>query len=107
MPTRADDDGSRAARLELDVDVRQRQRMTQRNQIGRPLRGHDAGEPRGLQRVAFLDARAPNRADRRRAHPDRRRRRPPHARVSGFADDVDHAHAAAGVDVRERAAARG
>ena len=42
-------------RRQLDADVRQRQRMTERNQRGRLLGGHDAGEPRRLQRIALGD----------------------------------------------------
>ena len=41
------------------LDVGQRQRMAQRDQLRRALGGHDAGQPRGLQRIAFLDCPAP------------------------------------------------
>ena len=43
----------RRRQLEPDVDVRQRQRMTERNELGRPLGGHDPGEPCGRERIAL------------------------------------------------------
>ena len=41
------------ADLEPDVDDRERERMAERDQLGRPLRGHDPGDLRGRERVAL------------------------------------------------------
>ena len=37
----------------VNLDVRERKRVTQRDQFGCPLRGHDPCELRGRQRVAL------------------------------------------------------
>ena len=79
---------------DLDVDVRQRKRMAQRNQIGRALGGDDAGEARGLERIAFLHLPCANRAQRRGAHRDAPARHGL-ARGLGLVADIDHAHPAA------------
>ena len=63
-------------RLELDVGMRDRQRMAQRDQRRRLLRGHDAGQPRGLERIALLHragAHLPQRVGRHADAPSRDR----------------------------------
>ena len=75
--------------------------MAQRNQIGRALGGDDAGEPGGLQRIAFLDLSGANRPQRGGADGD-----PPardsFARCLGLVADIDHPDPAAFVDMGKR-----
>jgi len=89
-----------AAQHGAHVYVRQRERVTERNEIARALGGHDAGETRSLQRVAF---RCPLRAhgrDRLLRHQHARRRdRAPHRRL--FRARVHHRHAPLGIHVCE------
>ena len=65
-----------AARRELDVDVREQQRMTERNQLGGALGGHDAGETRDREDVALRQPALRDQAQRRGPHARRARRRP-------------------------------
>ena len=69
--------------------MRQRQRMAQRNQRGGLLGGHDAGQPRRLQRIALLQRAGAHLAERRGGHPDAaaRHRLP---RGDRLGRDVDH-----------------
>ena len=60
------------ADLELDVDVRQRQRVAERDELGRPLRGHDPGEPAPSTSASPLGS-ALERAGRLGRHADARR----------------------------------
>jgi len=46
--------GSSLVRRDVERDFRERQRVAQRYQLGRALRRHDAGDPRGAQHVAFF-----------------------------------------------------
>ena len=39
----------------IDLDHRERERVAQRHDVGRPLRGHDAGEPGGREDVALRE----------------------------------------------------
>src|SRR5438477_510629 len=85
---------------QLHVDVRERQRVAERHQVGRPLGGHDAREARHGERVAL----------RQRAGRDLRERRGPHAHLAArhrlapgdrLRRHVDHAGAAAPVHVAQ------
>ena len=72
--------------------------VAERDQLARPLRGHDPGELRRRERVALRQLAQALRGLRR--HPDRRAGDGPAARQRLRAD-VDHAHRAGLVDVRE------
>jgi hypothetical protein len=74
--------------------------MAQRNQIGRALGGQNAGEPRDLQRIAFLDRFRPDSAHGLGAHPHRRFRDGLALRFR-LGRHIDHADPAALVDVRQ------
>ena len=87
-------------RIDIDFDLGERERMTERNEAVRALGGHDAGEPRGAQHVAFHRIAFEHQVERFLAHE--------HAAfgdrdaIGGpFFGDVDHAGFAALVDVGE------
>src|SRR5579871_6802805 len=79
---------------QLELDLRQRQRMTERNQFVRPLCRHDAGNARRAEHVAFFGVAALHELERLRPHV--------HAAFGdgdafgrGFSRDVNHAGVAA------------
>ena len=74
--------------------------MAERNQRRGLLRREDAGEPRGLQRIALLDRAGPDQPQRFARHRDRAARHR-FARGDRLVADVDHLHAPARVDVRQ------
>src|SRR5260221_5019675 len=53
---------------QLDADRAEREGMAERNEIGRVLRSHDAGEPRHGEHVALLDAARHDALERRLRH---------------------------------------
>jgi hypothetical protein len=78
--------------------MRQRQRVAERDQVRRPLRGEDAGDAGGLERIALGDASGANFAQRLW----RNRDCPPGhclALRDGFGADVDHPDTTASIDV--------
>ena len=81
-----------------DVDVRERQRVAERDQLARPLRRHDPGELCGRERVALGQLAEALRRLGRHAHGRLRDGAPPRERLRA---DVDHADVAGLVDVRE------
>ena len=84
---------------QLDVHHRERQRMAERDQVARLLRGHDPRELGGRQRVALRQVVDPARRLHRHQH---RRPRGGLAPRDGLVADVDHLDVARGfVDVRE------
>ena len=87
-------------RRQLDADVRQRQRMTQRDERGRLLGGHDSGQPCRLQRIAFGHLAAANQRERRGAHRDLALRQR-FAAGHRLRAHVHHARLAAVVEVRQ------
>ena len=88
---------------QLDVNARKRERMTERDERGGLLGGHDPGEPRGLQRIAFLHRAGADQPQRLARHRDRSAR-DRFAVGDRLVADVDHLHAAAAIDVRQRSA---
>ena len=77
--------------------------MAERDERRGLLRGQDAGQPRGLQRIAFLDGAGADQPQRLARHRDR----PARDRLAGgdrLVADVHHLHAPARVDVRQRRA---
>ena len=65
---RGHDRDARLLDLELDTEMRQRERVAERDQLGRPLRRHDPGELGGRQRVALRQVAQPRRGARAHAH---------------------------------------
>jgi hypothetical protein len=65
------DDPRVAARQELEVDPVQRQRVAQRDEVRGPLRGADAGQARGHQRVALRPSGVQQRGEYLGPHADR------------------------------------
>src|SRR4030095_15132439 len=86
---------------ELHVDRAQRQRMTERNEVGRLLGGHDAGKLRHRQHVALGGLLGRDELQRRRLHADTGAR---HGDTLGdvLGADIDHVRIATLVEVRER-----
>ena len=76
------------------------ERMAERDQLVRLLGGHDAGDARGGEHVAFLGAALLDQRQRRRRHGEEafRARR---AVGGGLVGDVDHARLALVVEMRE------
>ena len=85
---------------DLDRDFRQCQRVTQRDQVRRALRGHDAGNPRGAEHVALLGVAALDQSERRLAHDDASLCHG-HALGGGLGGDVHHPRLTPGVDMGE------
>src|SRR5476649_2774097 len=85
---------------ELKVDRRQRQWMAERDQVGRLLGRHDAGQLGDSQHVAFLGCPGLDQLDRRGLHGDRGAR---HRDALGdlLGADIDHVGVAALVEVGE------
>src|ERR1700687_1737275 len=85
--------------LEVHRDARQRQRVAERDQLGRLLGRHDAGDPSNLERISLGSSLA-NRAQSSGRHPH-------HtfgeslARRRGLCRDVDHPRRALVIQVRE------
>jgi hypothetical protein len=88
-------------RVDLDLDLGDRQRMAERDERMRALGRHDAGEPRGAEHVAFKRVAGDDPVERLLAHDDV-------AFGDGgalglrLAGHVDHAGFAALIDVTER-----
>src|SRR5918993_303627 len=61
---------STAGRRDVHVDVAQRNRVTERDDLAGALRGHDARKPCGLERVALTDLAAAYQTLHGRAHRD-------------------------------------
>ena len=72
--------------------------MAERDERGGLLRGENARQPRGLQRVPFGDLAAPDQFQRGGAHRDRTAR-DRFARGDRLRADIYHLHAAALIDV--------
>src|SRR6185437_12231160 len=80
--------------------------MTERDQLMRPLRRHDAGDTRNTEHVAFLRVARLDELERRLAHDHAAfGDRDPFGR--GFFRHIDHAGFAAGIDMGEGGAAVG
>ena len=92
--------GSLLVRGDIQRDLRQRQRMAQRDQFRGALCRHDAGDARGAEHVALLGIAGDDQLERRLAHDDAAfGHRDAFGR--GLFRDVDHPRFAPGVDVGE------
>src|SRR5258708_18530772 len=85
---------------QLDADRAEREGMAERNEIGRALRSHDAGEPRHGEHVALLDAARHDALERRLRH-QHAARGGGDTLALGLARDVDHPRPALLVAIRE------
>src|SRR6185437_8603416 len=93
--------GQGVLRIDLDLDLGDRQRMAERDERMRALGRHDAGEPRGAEHVALERVAGDDALERVLAHGDMALgdRDALGLRLAG---DVHHARFAALVDVAER-----
>ena len=88
----------RSPGTQIDLDVRERQQVTQRDQIGCPLGRHNSGQPCSLQRISFGDSPAPDQLQCLGPNGDGAAR----DRLAAghrFATNVDHPHVPRAVDV--------
>ena len=86
-----------------NVHVREGERMAERNELGRSLRGHDPRQLRGHERVALRQLADRRRGRRGHVHARPRNRAPPRQRLSAH---VDHPHVTRFAHVRKPAHAR-
>jgi len=94
---------ARGVRRELEVDVHERERMTERSQVRPPLRGHDAREARDPEHVPLGQPAGRDPRHRLRPHDDftARHSLPERDRLRG---DIDDASPSAPVDVDDNPA---
>ncbi len=90
-----------AVRGQRHLHLVQRQRMAERDQVGRPLGGADAGQPRHAEGIALRPAGVHQRRQRVRLHPDRGFRHGA-ACGHGLVAHVDHARLAARTKMARR-----
>ena len=91
--TSAGRDGSGSRPGELEVDAIERQRMAERDELGGPLGGADAGQSRGDERVTLRTARVHELGQHLGPHAHGGRSHRP-ARGHRLVADVDHARRA-------------
>jgi hypothetical protein len=84
------------ADLELHADVRQQERVAERDQLTCPLRRHDPGEPGSRERVPFRERRELSRSLRGHPHHRASAGTPAGDRLSAH---VDHAHRSGFIDM--------
>jgi hypothetical protein len=92
--------GRRFIRLEIDGDARQRQWMTQGNQVAGPFRRHDRSDAGNAQHVAFFRGAGDDQLQGLGLHADGAGG---HGNAVGvvLGGDVDHVGLAGGVEVRQ------
>lgn len=97
---RAADGPIRLIQFEVDRDLGQRQRVTQRDQIRRPLRPLDRGDAGDAQHIAFLGGAVAHQRECRGQHVDEAGG-DGDAVGDGFVADVDHVGLSGGIEVGE------
>ena len=86
------------ARRKIDVHVRQRHGMTERDEIGGPLRRHDSGDSRGREDVALGRVAVANCFERAAGHGDASARHRA-TLCRGLGADIDHMRGAGFVEM--------